>query len=411
MGTKEGIILGKTIFKDIKDKSMDSIFIVDENISNVFSNTIIDNVLSTWQDNIIILDFKDELYLRNHFIRKDMGEMINFSEEDLYYNPFLLAGKTEDYFERDMFKKYTDIVTDMYEITGKYFKMDNTYKGYVIDLIISAIYFLKENKKNVSINNLITFFSCKESPLEKRMLDLLESTINVKIYKPIVNFFNLESYHVKNKIMSSIINILKTFENDDFYIFNDYENANENGEYDNEEINKIFGEDKYTLFVSLNSLEDKLSKAKIKFLINQILKNRKKIKNKTLFILPDFEIFNDIPEIKEILFYDDIFAETKLLLIGNAQNLINFYKKSLLKNTRILLSSDSLKEVRNLKYSVNFPINKELEKHEMLYINKSVYQKIDKLNCTYEKKYIIKDCLKLGIIILFICLYYYYLKG
>lgn len=392
---KSGIILGERLKRKIKDNSMDSLFIATENISNIFSNSIIDNILSTWQDNIIILDFKNEFYFRNHFTRKDIGEMMNFSEEDLHYNPFLFVGKTEDYFERDIFREYTDVVTEMYEITEKYFKMDNTYKSYVIDLIISAIYFLKENKEKVNIENLINIFSSKKGPFERGAVKVLENTINVKIYKPIVNFLNLESYSAKDRIKSSIINILKIFENDDFYISDDYEN---------EEIKKIFDEEKYTLFISLDSLKNKLSKVKIKFLINQILKNRKRLKNKTLFILPDFEILNDIPELKEMLFYNEEHGKIKLLLAGNILNLLEL-EENILEKRKTILDSESFKKLKKLKYFKRFSIGEKLEKHELLYMNNSIPIKINRINCKYEEKYVIKQCLKYTIIILLICLY------
>lgn len=393
------IILGKRLKRKIKDNSMDSLFIATEDISNIFSDSIINNTLTDCERNLIVLDFKENFYIKTFQNRKNIGKVIKISEEDLYYNPFWSVEnikyslfKEYSLFKKEIFKKYKELVTEMYEITEKYFFMDTRYKAYSIDLIISAIYFLKNNNKEVNLKGLIDFFSSSKEPLEDSLIEILEKEKKEEIYRPIVDFLNI-SYSERNNVKISINNVLKIFENRGVSEYANYLN-----------IEELFAKKKYTLYISLSSIEDKISRGKVKFLINQILKNRDQLELKVFVILPDFKILNEIPELKEMLFYEEEHRKIKLLLVSNILNLLKL-EENILEKRKIVLDSESVKKLKKLKYFKKFSIGKKLEKHELLYIDNSILRKINKINCEYDEEYVIKQCLKYTIIILLICLY------
>ena len=390
---KSGIILGERLKRKLRDNSMDSFFIATEDISNIFSDSIINNALTDWEKNLIVLDFKENFYNKTLQNRENIGKVIKISEEDLYYNPFWFVKNAGDsLFEKEDLKKYKELVTEMYEITEKYFFMDTRYKAYSNDLIISAIYFLKDNNKKIDLKGLIDFFSSSKEPLEDRLIEILKKEKKEEIYRPIVDFLNI-SYSERNNVKISINNVLKIFENRGVSEYANYLN-----------IEKLFADENYTLYISLSSIKDKISRGKIKFLINQILKSRNQLKTRTLVILPDFKILSEIPELKEMLFYEEEDRKIKLLLVSNILNLLKL-EENILEKRKIVLDSESVKKLKKLKYFKKFSIGKKLEKHELLYIDNSILRKINKINCEYDEEYVIKQCLKYTIIILLICMY------
>ena len=213
-----------------------------------------------------------------------------------------------------------------------------------------------------------------------------------EIFEYIVNFITINNWKIRDEIIISVNNILeifKTEENDN--ILN---------------IKELF-KNKYTLYLSLFSMEDKTSKGKVKFLINQILKNENRLNDKTLIILPDFKIFNEVPALKEILFYEE-HKKIKLLIISNIKSLVKLAGSyfTLLTKRKILLDRESIMEIKYLKDFKKFPIKKKLEQHELLYINKSVLKKIKKIDYKYEEKYVIKKCFEYILFLLLIYLCY-----
>lgn len=153
------IILGEKYGRDIIDNTMDSAFIATDNISNVFSNSLINKALTDWNKNIIALDFKENFYKKTSQDRKKFGKIIKISEENLAYNPFWFI-KNVGYglFQKEDLKKYKEIVTEMYEIAEKYFSMDKKYKAYSINLIVAVIYYLIKNNEEITVNKLADFF-------------------------------------------------------------------------------------------------------------------------------------------------------------------------------------------------------------------------------------------------------------
>lgn len=384
------IILGRKYGRDIIDNTMDSVFIATENISNIFSNSLINKVLTDWDKNTIVLDFKENFYKKTSQDREKFGKIIKISEENLAYNPFwFIKNVRYGLFEKEDLKKYKEIVTEMYEIAEKYFTMDRKYKAYSINLIVAVIYYLIKNNEEVNVNKLADFFSCSKELLESNLINMLNNE-KTEISEYIVNFITINNWKIRDEIIivvNNILEIFKTEENDN--ILN---------------IKELF-KNKYTLYISLSSIEDKISKGKVKFLINQILKNENRLNDKALIILPDFKIFNEVSALKEILFYEE--QKIKLLIISNIKNLVKLVGSyfTLLTKRKILLDRESIMEIKYLKDFKKFPIKKKLEQHELLYINKSVLKKINKINCKYDEKYVIKQCLKYIIIILLICLY------
>lgn len=361
------IILGKKYGKSIVDKSKDNILLITSNVYETISNPILESVFSTWKDNIIVLDYEEKILNKTSNLRENVGKVLKFDCKNLFFDPFNFI-KEESYYvsEIEKLKLYKEILEEMYEVVRKNLMSENfsiIYKKYVIDLLEGIIFYMLEEFKEVNISNLNDFSSFKEKPLEERINDILNKSLNPIITKPIVNFFNLNPY-TRDDILIIINILISTFDIK-------YKNKDISSE-----LLEIFTYNKFSLYISFSSEMDNYSKAKTIFLLNQILKNKDEIKKDTLFILSDFNIFSEIGELRKIIQYSqENFSKLKLFLVSDINNLfkfensINFFFNNIKK---ILFYKIRIENFKNI--STEKDLKKYLKyknKNKILYFNNS----------------------------------------
>lgn len=325
------IIFGKKYLKKISDKSGDNVLVITKNMSQNISNSIIESSLLSWKDNLIVFDYKDKLLKKSEEHRKKLGKVINLQAKELSFNPFNLIKIYSIYDSDTNINFYTNILEDMYNATAKVFYIETLYKEYTLNLLKVAIFYLIYKKKEINMKNLSDFFFSKEeistenlneygeyeeesfygrTILDNRLYKMSNEIENEEIKAKIWTFLDLYSYKIKDSILIAIHYILKVF----------------NTGTENLEIEKLFDYfNEYSLYISLTGKEDSISKGKIIFLIDQLLKNKDYFETNTLMVLPNFHIFEKLDELRNVIEYEkDKFTNLKLILVSDIHNLLKF---------------------------------------------------------------------------------------
>ena len=365
----DGVILGKSLLENyIVDSSRDSILAITKEKSEIMSNSLIMSSLSNWQGNIIIIDYKEKFYKETFEYRKNLGNIINVSEDNLFYDPFSILNSKEYLLTKDeLYLECLKLVESMYELAEKYFHMRKEYKSYSINLLASIVFYLRKlEKKEISIDLLIN--AIRNKPLKNICSDM------IKIDDPLISdsvkdILNLSAYQSYDQVFISITNMLNIFKN------------NSLSNIENIKLNDIFDYfNKYSLYISLTSMENTISKNKVIFLINQILKNRNNLENTTFVILPNFNILNNIPELKEMIHYiNKEYTYLKLLVVSDMESLLEIessfdvWFNSFDKKIFHSLEFNCLKEMND------FPKIKYLGENEVLYLDKYNSKKLKKV--------------------------------
>ena len=316
------IIFGRKYFKKISDKSNDNVLVITKNMSQNISNSIIESSLLSWKDNLIVFDYKDKLLKKSEEHRKKLGKVINLQAKEVSFNPFNLIKIYSIYDSDTNINFYTNILEDMYNATAKVFYIETLYKEYTLNLLNVAIFYLIYKEKEINMQNLSDFFFLDEEPyydeetsygrtiLENRLYKMSNEIENEEIKAKIWTFLDLYSYKIKDSILIAIHYILKVF----------------NTGTENLEIEKLFDYfNEYSLYISLTGKEDSISKGKIIFLIDQLLKNKDYFETNTLMVLPNFHIFEKLDELRNVIEYEkDKFTNLKLILVSDIHNLLKF---------------------------------------------------------------------------------------
>lgn len=316
------IIFGRKYFKKISDKSNDNVLVITKNMSQNISNSIIESSLLSWKDNLIVFDYKDKLLKKSEEHRKKLGKVINLQAKEVSFNPFNLIKIYSIYDSDTNINFYTNILEDMYNATAKVFYIETLYKEYTLNLLNIAIFYLIYKEKEINMQNLSDFFFLDEEPyydeetsygrtiLENRLYKMSNEIENEEIKAKIWTFLDLYSYKIKDSILIAIHYILKVF----------------NTGTENLEIEKLFDYfNEYSLYISLTGKEDSISKGKIIFLIDQLLKNKDYFETNTLMVLPNFHIFEKLDELRNVIEYEkDKFTNLKLILVSDIHNLLKF---------------------------------------------------------------------------------------
>lgn len=284
------IIFGRKYFKKISDKSNDNVLVITKNMSQNISNSIIESSLLSWKDNLIVFDYKDKLLKKSEEHKKKLGKVINLQAKEVSFNPFNLIKIYSIYDSDTNINFYTNILEDMYNATAKVFYIETLYKEYTLNLLNVAIFYLIYKEKEINMQNLSDFFFLDEQPyydeetsygrtiLENRLYKMSNEIENEEIKAKVWTFLDLYSYKIKDSILIAIHYILKVF----------------NTGTENLEIEKLFDYfNEYSLYISLTGKEDSISKGKIIFLIDQLLKNKDYFETNTLMVLPNFHIFEN----------------------------------------------------------------------------------------------------------------------
>lgn len=316
------IIFGRKYFKKISDKSNDNVLVITKNMSQNISNSIIESSLLSWKDNLIVFDYKDKLLKKSEEHRKKLGKVINLQAKEVSFNPFNLIKIYSIYDSDTNINFYTNILEDMYNATAKVFYIETLYKEYTLNLLNVAIFYLIYKEKEINMQNLSDFFFLDEQPyydeetsygrtiLENRLYKMSNEIENEEIKAKIWTFLDLYSYKIKDSILIAIHYILKVF----------------NTGTENLEIEKLFDYfNEYSLYISLTGKEDSISKGKIIFLIDQLLKNKDYFETNTLMVLPNFHIFEKLDGLRNVIEYEkDKFTNLKLILVSDIHNLLKF---------------------------------------------------------------------------------------
>ena len=316
------IIFGRKYFKKISDKSNDNVLVITKNMSQNISNSIIESSLLSWKDNLIVFDYKDKLLKKSEEHKKKLGKVINLQAKEVSFNPFNLIKIYSIYDSDTNINFYTNILEDMYNATAKVFYIETLYKEYTLNLLNIAIFYLIYKEKEINMQNLSDFFFLDEEPyydeetsygrtiLENRLYKMSNEIENEEIKAKIWTFLDLYSYKIKDSILIAIHYILKVF----------------NTGTENLEIEKLFDYfNEYSLYISLTGKEDSISKGKIIFLIDQLLKNKDYFETNTLMVLPNFHIFEKLDELRNVIEYEkDKFTNLKLILVSDIHNLLKF---------------------------------------------------------------------------------------
>lgn len=316
------IIFGRKYLKKISDKSNDNVLVITKNMSQNISNSIIESSLLSWKDNLIVFDYKDKLLKKSEEHKKKLGKVINLQAKEVSFNPFNLIKIYSIYDSDTNINFYTNILEDMYNATAKVFYIETLYKEYTLNLLNVAIFYLIYKEKEINMQNLSDFFFLDEQPyydeetsygrtiLENRLYKMSNEIENEEIKAKIWTFLDLYSYKIKDSILIAIHYILKVF----------------NTGTENLEIEKLFDYfNEYSLYISLTGKEDSISKGKIIFLIDQLLKNKDYFETNTLMVLPNFHIFEKLDELKNVIEYEkDKFTNLKLILVSDIHNLLKF---------------------------------------------------------------------------------------
>lgn len=316
------IIFGRKYFKKISDKSNDNVLVITKNMSQNISNSIIESSLLSWKDNLIVFDYKDKLLKKSEEHRKKLGKVINLQAKEVSFNPFNLIKIYSIYDSDTNINFYTNILEDMYNATAKVFYIETLYKEYTLNLLNVAIFYLIYKEKEINMQNLSDFFFLDEQPyydeetsygrtiLENRLYKMSNEIENEEIKAKIWTFLDLYSYKIKDSILIAIHYILKVF----------------NTGTENLEIEKLFDYfNEYSLYISLTGKKDSISKGKIIFLIDQLLKNKDYFETNTLMVLPNFHIFEKLDELRNVIEYEkDKFTNLKLILVSDIHNLLKF---------------------------------------------------------------------------------------
>lgn len=325
------IIFGRKYFKKISDKSNDNVLVITKNMSQNISNSIIESSLLSWKDNLIVFDYKDKLLKKSEEHRKKLGKVINLQAKEVSFNPFNLIKIYSIYDSDTNINFYTNILEDMYNATAKVFYIETLYKEYTLNLLKVAIFYLIYKEKEINMKNLSDFFFSKEETstenlneygeceeesfygrtiLDNRLYKMSNEIENEEIKAKIWTFLDLYSYKIRDSILIAIHYILKVF----------------NTGTENLEIEKLFDYfNEYSLYISLTDKEDSISKGKLIFLIDQLLKNKDYFETSTLMVLPNFHIFEKLDELKNTIEYEkDKFNNLKLLLVSDIHNLLKF---------------------------------------------------------------------------------------
>lgn len=316
------IIFGRKYFKKISDKSNDNVLVITKNMSQNISNSIIESSLLSWKDNLIVFDYKDKLLKKSEEHKKKLGKVINLQAKEVSFNPFNLIKIYSIYDSDTNINFYTNILEDMYNATAKVFYIETLYKEYTLNLLNVAIFYLIYKEKEINMQNLSDFFFLDEEPyydeetsygrtiLENRLYKMSNEIENEEIKAKIWTFLDLYSYKIKDSILIAIHYILKVF----------------NTGTENLEIEKLFDYfNEYSLYISLTGKEDSISKGKIIFLIDQLLKNKDYFETNTLMVLPNFHIFEKLDELRNVIEYEkDKFTNLKLILVSDIHNLLKF---------------------------------------------------------------------------------------
>ena len=316
------IIFGRKYFKKISDKSNDNVLVITKNMSQNISNSIIESSLLSWKDNLIVFDYKDKLLKKSEEHKKKLGKVINLQAKEVSFNPFNLIKIYSIYDSDTNINFYTNILEDMYNATAKVFYIETLYKEYTLNLLNVAIFYLIYKEKEINMQNLSDFFFLDEQPyydeetsygrtiLENRLYKMSNEIENEEIKAKIWTFLDLYSYKIKDSILIAIHYILKVF----------------NTGTENLEIEKLFDYfNEYSLYISLTGKEDSISKGKIIFLIDQLLKNKDYFETNTLMVLPNFHIFEKLDELRNVIEYEkDKFTNLKLILVSDIHNLLKF---------------------------------------------------------------------------------------
>lgn len=316
------IIFGRKYFKKISDKSNDNVLVITKNMSQNISNSIIESSLLSWKDNLIVFDYKDKLLKKSEEHRKKLGKVINLQAKEVSFNPFNLIKIYSIYDSDTNINFYTNILEDMYNATAKVFYIETLYKEYTLNLLNVAIFYLIYKEKEINMQNLLDFFFLDEQPyydeetsygrtiLENRLYKMSNEIENEEIKAKIWTFLDLYSYKIKDSILIAIHYILKVF----------------NTGTENLEIEKLFDYfNEYSLYISLTGKKDSISKGKIIFLIDQLLKNKDYFETNTLMVLPNFHIFEKLDELRNVIEYEkDKFTNLKLILVSDIHNLLKF---------------------------------------------------------------------------------------
>lgn len=316
------IIFGRKYFKKISDKSNDNVLVITKNMSQNISNSIIESSLLSWKDNLIVFDYKDKLLKKSEEHRKKLGKVINLQAKEVSFNPFNLIKIYSIYDSDTNINFYTNILEDMYNATAKVFYIETLYKEYTLNLLNVAIFYLIYKEKEINMQNLLDFFFLDEQPyydeetsygrtiLENRLYKMSNEIENEEIKAKIWTFLDLYSYKIKDSILIAIHYILKVF----------------NTGTENLEIEKLFDHfNEYSLYISLTGKKDSISKGKIIFLIDQLLKNKDYFETNTLMVLPNFHIFEKLDELRNVIEYEkDKFTNLKLILVSDIHNLLKF---------------------------------------------------------------------------------------
>lgn len=316
------IIFGRKYFKKISDKSNDNMLVITKNMSQNISNSIIESSLLSWKDNLIVFDYKDKLLKKSEEHKKKLGKVINLQAKEVSFNPFNLIKIYSIYDSDTNINFYTNILEDMYNATAKVFYIETLYKEYTLNLLNVAIFYLIYKEKEINMQNLSDFFFLDEEPyydeetsygrtiLENRLYKMSNEIENEEIKAKIWTFLDLYSYKIKDSILIAIHYILKVF----------------NTGTENLEIEKLFDYfNEYSLYISLTGKEDSISKGKIIFLIDQLLKNKDYFETNTLMVLPNFHIFEKLDELRNVIEYEkDKFTNLKLILVSDIHNLLKF---------------------------------------------------------------------------------------
>lgn len=316
------IIFGRKYFKKISDKSNDNVLVITKNMSQNISNSIIESSLLSWKDNLIVFDYKDKLLKKSEEHKKKLGKVINLQAKEVSFNPFNLIKIYSIYDSDTNINFYTNILEDMYNATAKVFYIETLYKEYTLNLLNVAIFYLIYKEKEINMQNLSDFFFLDEQPyydeetsygrtiLENRLYKMSNEIENEEIKAKIWTFLDLYSYKIKDSILIAIHYILKVF----------------NTGTENLEIEKLFDYfNEYSLYISLTGKEDSISKGKIIFLIDQLLKNKDYFETNTLMVLPNFHIFEKLDGLRNVIEYEkDKFTNLKLILVSDIHNLLKF---------------------------------------------------------------------------------------
>ncbi len=325
------IIFGKKHLKKISDKSGDNVLVITKNISQNISNSIIESSLLTWKDNLIVFDYKDKLLKKSEEHRKKLGKVINLQASEISFNPFNLIERYPIFGLEININFCTPILEAMYNATAKVFYIETLYKEYTLNLLKVAIFYLIYKEKEINMKNLSDFFFLEEETSTKNLNEYGEyeeesfygrTILDNKLYKmskeisnediktKIWTFLDLYSYKIRDSILIAIHYILKVF----------------NTENENLEIEKLFDySNEYSLYISLTDKEDNISKGKLIFLIDQLLKNKDCFRINTLMVLPNFHIFEKLDELRNIIEYEkDKLNNLKLILVSDIHNLMKF---------------------------------------------------------------------------------------